>query len=238
MRQQFPAIVWPATPLAATSTLLTGLTGYWKLDESAGATRNDSTANANHLTDHNTVGSSAGKIGNAANFVSASSRYLSHADAAAFQMGSSTDFSLAAWVKYTATNQLFVCYGQFGATNKHYYFTNGTGISAVVGDGTTNVTVGAVHAFDDNAWHLAIMTASRTGNLTLYVDNTVEGVPTSISTLGSLNNTLGFAIGADPLPQLYFDGSVDEVGLWNRVLTSGELTELWNAGAGKTYPFT
>jgi hypothetical protein len=33
------------------------------------------------------------------------------------------------------------------------------------------------------------------------------------------------------------NGQIDEVAIWSRVLTSDERTELFNAGAGKFYPF-
>jgi len=219
-------------------SLLTGLRGYWKLDESAGATRNDSSGNANHLTDHNTVGSSPGKIANAADFVSASSRYLSHADNAAFQMGATTDFTVAFWIKYTAHNQVCFGYGPFGTGNPHYIITTSSSLSANISDGSTQVTTGELHSFDDNAWHFVVMTAARAGNLSLFVDNVLEGTPQSITAVGSLNNSLGLAIGADPSPQLFFDGSIDEVGIWSRVLTSQERSDLWNGGAGFTYPFS
>jgi len=35
-----------------------------------------------------------------------------------------------------------------------------------------------------------------------------------------------------------YGGSIDEVGLWSRALTGGEITGLYNGGAGKAYPFT
>jgi len=35
-----------------------------------------------------------------------------------------------------------------------------------------------------------------------------------------------------------FDGNIDEVGIWDRILTTDEITELYNAGAGLAYPFT
>ena len=46
-----------------------GLRGYWTLDE-AGGQRQDSSTYANHLADHNTVGSVAGQVGLAADFES------------------------------------------------------------------------------------------------------------------------------------------------------------------------
>ena len=45
------------------------------------------------------------------------------------------------------------------------------------------------------------------------------------------------AVFRGPMRMRILDGSVDELGLWNRVLTSGEMTNLWNGGAGLTYPF-
>jgi len=38
--------------------------------------------------------------------------------------------------------------------------------------------------------------------------------------------------------QNYFDGKIDEVGIWSRALTSNEITTLYNSGSGLTYPFT
>jgi hypothetical protein len=35
----------------------------------------------------------------------------------------------------------------------------------------------------------------------------------------------------------YIDGIIDEVGIWNRELTTDEVSTLYNSGAGKTYPF-
>ncbi len=34
----------------------------------------------------------------------------------------------------------------------------------------------------------------------------------------------------------YLNGALDEIGLWTRVLTSTEVTQLYNGGAGLAYP--
>lgn len=34
-----------------------------------------------------------------------------------------------------------------------------------------------------------------------------------------------------------FDGKIDEIGIWTRVLTAGEMSYLYNGGVGRTYPF-
>ena len=35
----------------------------------------------------------------------------------------------------------------------------------------------------------------------------------------------------------YWDGRIDELGVWGRVLSPAEISELYNAGAGLAYPF-
>lgn len=36
----------------------------------------------------------------------------------------------------------------------------------------------------------------------------------------------------------YFDGLIDEVGVWNKALSDAEVTSLYNSGAGLAYPLT
>ena len=94
----------------------------------------------------------------------------------------------------------------------------------------------------DGNWHFIVMwydTTSRTLNLRL--DNAAglgeTGTATGTSTLPS--TLIDFQIGARQFggAQDYFDGLIDEVGFWRRVLTPAERTTLYNGGAGLTYPF-
>jgi hypothetical protein len=56
-------------------------------------------------------------------------------------------------------------------------------------------------------------------------------------TYGTFNGTGEFRIGGDQGGAGLFEGRIDEVAIWSRVLTSDERTALFNAGAGKYYPF-
>ena len=82
------------------------------------------------------------------------------------------------------------------------------------------------------AWHDA---ASNTTNIQVN-DGTVDSVSHSG---GVYNGTADFALGALFIgtPSYHFDGLVDEVGFWKRVLTSQERTDLYNSGSGLEYPF-
>src|SRR6185295_10218115 len=79
----------------ANCTIPNNLVAYWKLDETSGS-RSDSFG-SNTLTDNNTVGSTAGKVGNAAQFIQANTEYLSAADNAALSVAD-IDFTFAFWV--------------------------------------------------------------------------------------------------------------------------------------------
>jgi len=217
----------------AGSSLLNGLQAYYKLEDLT-----DSSGNALTLTDHGTVTFVAGKLNNAGNFVASSNQYLTHADAAPYKMGAGTNFTIAAWFKAAsgdANRRSIALYGSLAVPIGYGIWRWDEFIQASIADGTNSARSEATGMFDNN-WHLAAATFDRTGVLTLYVDNSQVGTTPSISSVGSTNDSAGFNIGAQV--DATFNGNIDEVGIWNRVLTSGELTSLWNGGTGVTYPFS
>jgi hypothetical protein len=74
-----------------------GLYFWWKMDETSG-TRTDSHG-TNPLADNNTVGSTTGKQGNAAQFVVANSEYLSIPDNPSVSMGRGARMTVCTWVR-------------------------------------------------------------------------------------------------------------------------------------------
>lgn len=81
----------------------------------------------------------------------------------------------------------------------------------------------------------AVVTYVGSGNAwILYLNGTTYNAS------GATPNTsvAAMAIGKNIVNNVqYFNGSIDEVGIWSRELTSGEVTSLYNAGAGLQYPF-
>lgn len=86
--------------------------------------------------------------------------------------------------------------------------------------------------------HVCAVYDAGTYVVTFYVDG-VNTYSASIGT-GSPSPSAGVtAIGrAGSYNGIYFDGKLDEVGIWRRELTSDEVTELYNGGAGFGYPFS
>jgi Concanavalin A-like lectin/glucanases superfamily len=218
----------------AGSTLLNGLKVYYTLSDLT-----DSSGNGLTLTDHGTVPFAAGKVGNAATFVSASSQYLTHADNAALQMGTG-NFSLAAWVKFTdagASKTIFQYGAASGSTGYAFFTANGFVYAYMLGTSGPAVNINTTSC-NDNSWHLIVATFDRAGLLSIYLDNGAATTTDLTVAIGSVNNTNGWGIGGRYDGAQLGDLSVDELGVWNRILTSTEITNLRNGGAGTTHPFT
>lgn len=219
------------------STLLTSLVSYWKLDEASG-TRADSHG-ANSLTSNNSVSSTTGKIGNAADFVPASSQSLSRASNSDLQ-GGNFDFTFAGWAKfddYAVSSGFPMAFAKTSGAIEYELFHSGTDIAwrvATVGSGNVLVarprpTAGTWFFFE--CWHDA--TNDQIG---LRLNNDTASTATALG--GATVGTGTFRIGARGNNSLFLDGAIDEVGLWRRLLTSDERATLYNAGNGVTYPFS
>jgi hypothetical protein len=222
------------------SSLLDGLTFYANLDEASG---NRSTqVSGLTLTDNNTVGSTAGKVGNAARFVSASSESLSHANNPVFDIGSGA-FTLSFWhTRNAAISGFDVIIGKdgdagAGGTRDWVFYTDGTGLFTfqLYDDADSSVLTLTSAALPTQAWRHFVVTSDGS-TVSMYVDNVLSDAD---SILGTPNSSASaFRIGSNDAGTHYIDGDVDEVGIWDRVLTDDEITELYNAGAGLAYPFS
>lgn len=226
---------WPA---AVSGFDKTGLVAWWSLDETSG-TRNDSHG-TNHLADGNTVLYGTGKISNAADFEATNSEYLYLADNAALSMGD-IDFTLVAWVKFESSTADMIVLSKYdyGASQREYQvLVNASNrvFLYVSGNGTTTAYDSATGPIDGE-WGFVVCWHDATANtINVQVNN---GTPSSTSYSGGvLDGTATFAIGSrfnNGTPDAFFDGLIDEVSIWKRVLTADERTWLFNSGNGRSY---
>lgn len=230
------------------STLNNGLVSHWKLGEASG-TRNDSSG-TNHLTDNNTVASATGKIGNAAQIVSAGAEWLSVADNATF--GFTNAFSLSTWIYRDSitANQTIAGKWTFQTDGGWALQTGDTSapdLTVIIATSATDDGTGCFMRFNDadqsvSTWYHLVMIyngglSGDANRLKLYQNNValtlsvVAGaVPASL-----VADTADFNLGkfGGSLTR-YFNGRIDETTLWNRAVTSTEVAELYNSGTGKT----
>lgn len=228
-----------ATPTAAPSANpgTTGLVSWWTLGESSG-TRYDSHTFGNHLTDNNTVGSALGKLGGlSAKFVAANIESLSINDNASLSMNN-TSFTIATWVKLSskanhgdmvikwtdaAPEYALVYNNASDRFNFHAGLNSSTG-SAVTANNLGSPSVGV--------WYFVVAWYDGT-SLNISINN---GEPNSVGYTGGVaDGSNSFRLGDRVSSQYPFDGSLDEVVIYKRVLTSAERTWLYNNGSGRTY---
>lgn len=231
--------------IAGASDLLTGLVGWWELSEASG-TRADSTANNLDLTDNATVTQAVGVggVGNAAQFTAANSEYLSRASEASLVMGD-TDFTVAAWVYLDSKSADMYAVQKAGNDGIYEYVidynqsTDRFRFWAYTATPTEQPIVSAndFGAVSTGTWYLVIAWNNQTGDtVNICVNN---GTVTSAAKGSNVFITstkifqIGAAVGAG-----YFNGRIAKAGLWTKVLSADERTELYNAGAGATYPFS
>lgn len=210
--------------------LTDGLESYWPLDEASG-TRADAHG-ANHLTDNNTVGSATGKIGNAALFVAANSENLSHADNASLSLGDE-DFTVAAWIHTPPTIPGIGIIWDKGGQALGYITSDNAGC-IVFSTGGGDQFSGAL-SIVGNTWYYVICSfEAATNTKRIWINGTEWTAGGSPPT----DNANDFRIGSYSTgTAFYYDGIIDEVGFWKRLLTTQEKTDLYNGGAGLTYPF-
>lgn len=217
------------------TTLLLGLDHYWTLNETSGV-RADSVTTAN-LTDNNTVGYSAGVNDNAAAFVAASSESLSRGS---FDPPSG-DCTISVWVNITtndANQRGFLGLGTTWASDLYvslYQFTDKR-IRLLAGD-----TAGGARVVDSLlpaeylTWHHVLATfVASTRVWTLYLDGDAGNAAAALATTAQTRTAtlwLGRYVAA-----AHLTCSIDEVGIWSRVVTSAERATLYNSGVGKFYP--
>jgi len=217
------------------SSLATDLVSYWELEEASG-TRFDSHG-ANDLTDNNTVGQATGKIGNGADFEDGNSESLSDVNTGQY---TSTVGSFACWVKVenlktsdfspSIVSTIRSNADDTGGMVMRYSFVDQK-VNWFKGNSVGGYTASTT-ALTSGSWFHIVGTWDSS-EIKIYVNGTLEGTNSSVSASTTAGN---LTIGSDTVNTARrFDGVIDEVGFWSKVLTSTEVSDLYNSGAGIPY---
>ena len=149
-------------------------------------------------------------------------------------------FTLSAWVKQSATSSYAGVCGNCPSNGRPGYrlgITNNGEVHGLVGNLTTGSYVyinGDTTAIDDDDWHLISTSYDGEGTLKVYLDGEDDGGTMALYNRSDSDITIQFSanfkVGAWTNNASYFDGGIDEVSLFNKVLTSGELETLYGSG--------
>lgn len=220
--------------------LTTSIVSYWKLDESSGDAA-DSVGGFT-LTNANTTTYSTGKINNCGSFDASLTQYLYHADDAALRP--TTSFTFTGWAKWTGSIFVPVILAKQTSDSAGYVLYvdtfNSNKLTWGVDDSTNfRVDLHSTNSTSADTWFFFVVWYDSDNNQTgMSVDN---GTPVTTGITGITQDSGSeFRIGARYYPgsNIPFNGLIDEVGFWTKVLSSDEITQLYNGGAGLSYPFT
>ena len=216
------------------SPLLNSLIAHWKLNESSGI-RIDSHGGLD-LTDINTVASAVGKIGNAASFIAGNEESLGVAEGPELSMGD-IDFTIAFWVWFDSLAFTGLAGKWSTASLEYLAYFDGTNLRFhVSSDGMNNFSVVNSQSIATNTWYLYVAWHDATANtINLSINNNAPA--STAHSLGVYDGTAAFLLGQNEEGGSWFDGRLDSVSIWKRLLTSTERTQLYNSGSGLDYPF-
>ena len=140
-----------------------------------------------------------------------------------------SDFTISGWIKSDTVTNNFIL-GQFEDNDNRWYirtnFSDQLHIYAKSG-GTEIMNIAGSPALSTGEWYHFAITADRGASTTLYLNGVQINQGTHTSTL-TFNNTDNLSIGK--YSTSYFDGDMSQIGIWNKVLTTDEVSSLYNHG--------
>lgn len=213
-------------------TLTNGIVAYYPFCGNA----NDASGNNNNGT-VNGATLTADRFGNANNSYSfnGKSDFISCANAPLVNV----PFTISAWVNLNNLNEgsnPILSLGDLGTNNlKKFYFSpvyGGIGKPSIGTGGANDITSTSIVVTPSNWIHVAVcVTSYSASNVVFYVN----GISYNVNTTGGGNfpfplNNAGFVIGKDAGTGVYsyFNGKIDDLSIYNRILTDHEIATLYN----------
>lgn len=214
------AVLFAFTACAAFADITTGLVAHYALEGNA----NDSSGNGYNGAAVN-VTYAPGRIGQAASFNDVSSAITVASLAGQLPAGSSSR-TVALWMNSSsiASNGNMVSWGERVGNQRFSALQENGGELRMIGEGND---YGSGTNLGGNTWHHVVLTYTAS-SLIFYVDGVqVSSVTVAPQLNTSAANGLRMGVNALPANDEYFGGLLDEVRIYNRVLTPADVAELY-----------
>lgn len=207
-----------------TASLNTDLASYYKMEDIDSSITDSHGSNTG--TYNGALYSQTGKIDNSIGYDGSNDMIDLNSN---FGLGGTTDVSIFAWIN---ADSLSTWKGIIAKeVNDADDFTMHTSSGRLVINIGSATALESVASMSTNTWYHVGFTYDGV-DINAYI-NDVEVATTTYTGNFPTGN---LAIGQErSISGRYFDGEIDEVGIWNRALTSAEITQLYNGGTGITY---
>jgi len=206
---------------------------HWTCNETSGVRYDSNTTNSNDLTDNNTVSYATGLLGNACDFESGSSEYLSYADDAYFEFDNSFTFSY--WAKLESDVDGIVI-GKWNNTSQGFWVQNtGTGDVTLRYTDEDQNTADKAGMNEIGTWHHIVLQYDA-GTVKYWQDGVYQTPAISVSNQTITDGSAIFTIGKTQFfNSNYYDGLLDEIALFDDILATSTIEDLYNAGTPLCY---
>ena len=219
----------------------TGLVGWWKLDDGSGTSAADSSGNGNTGTLFNTPTWTTSGMNNGALTFSATGEHVDAADVASLEISGS--WTVATWVNPSAlpsagnTAALLAKYAS-GPANYLLLINNGyqcAGLGWSVGfdssDHNNHYDCVASSISVGTWYHVVGVWNSSSSNIYLYVNGQLIGTANESETPASGSGST-FQIGENNGGSSWFNGTLDDVRVYNRALSATDIETLYTSTGG------
>jgi len=212
-------------------SLMTDIFGYYKFN----GTITDETGNSDAT--NNSCTPASGLIGQSFNF-GGTNDYIDSNDSPDLN----NDFSVSLWFNTTMSGrgQLFSYFAStdVGEDYVQTFISSGKVFFYVRGGSGTYPTAETSSTYNDGDWHHMVFTWEGTGEDAYLIMDDTETISDTTSGISADIATINYPyLGVTSELKLDYIGKIDEFGVWTKVLTSTEITALYNSGNGITYPF-
>ena len=213
-----------------TSGLSCGLVGYWTFDggDVVNGVIRDMSGQGNHGNAMNIASSTfyaKGKVGQAGKFDGVNDYIKEGSDF----IGTSA-ISISAWMYPRSFGNGNL--GRIVSNSRTEFFVNSTNsILSFTGNGGTNIANSTNSSVVLNRWSFVTATRDSTGSITnIYINGVLSGTANQNSGApvnGTSNVVTGIRLAST---QYYFNGSLDDIRIYNRALSATEVRQLYNMG--------
>ena len=203
-----------------------GLIGYWHADGNA----NDASSEGHNGVEKGGVGYTNGIWGESFNFDGIDD----HINISS--IGMPNDFTISTWIRNPGNDQNNYLLEKSDGSNINYALSLDTltRIICQVSDGSDTSSVTSSSITGDNHWHNIV--CIRNNNLSIYIDGKLERTIIDTTT-GPIINTDNALVGCDSQASNCFNGSLDDLMIFNRAIGLEEIESLYVKGRAD-YQFT
>lgn len=214
-----------SSPFGGHSTLADDLVSYWALDGDA----TDS-----HGSNNGTVSGATfttGFLGQCADFDGINDKIYVGDDTT---LDLNKDWTIQYWyyLDSKVTNSRFYHKSSSGGAYALSMFAYDANHALFFNDGGYRYVTSSI-AMSTGAWVHVVWTRNASGHFKAYINNT--GSSTVTTQTGNIINTTGDLNFGQEQGGATINGRMCHIAIWARVLTSGEVSDLYNSGSGLAY---